>query len=106
MKNIYYLLLPLILISCSKNEVEVGVKDLNYRNGLYYEINASQPFNGIFTSVWTSGSRNGGTSKVLIKNGVCVCELLWLLVTSCVTVDYVVSIETLLGESRSGARRR
>ena len=70
MKNIYYLL-PLILISCSQNEVvEVGVKDLNYRNGLFYEINASQPFNGIFTSVWTSGSRNGGTSKVLIKNGV------------------------------------
>ena len=65
MKKIWYTLLPLVLISCSQNEVRD--QELNYREGLFYEINSEKPFDGI-----SLGLRNydGPTTKTLIKNGI------------------------------------
>ena len=65
MKKLFYALAPLILISCSQEEVKEF--DLNYRNGLFYEVNSEKPFSGIAQGGFKT---DGNLTKTIIKNGI------------------------------------
>ena len=64
MKKVIYLLLPLILISCSQketNDVQIVI-----RNDLAYEVNSDQPFTGMHVTYHNNGQIK---SKLTYKDG-------------------------------------
>ena len=55
MNKLYFLLLPLIVISCSK---EISDDRLVERNGLYYEINSENPYTGYVKNYHRNGQKS------------------------------------------------